>query len=101
MERNAHGGWLNVVPLVDQYRCLGLPTSQGLQNPPFPKDEVVEVKKFDVALLSEKKKDTLKKQKLTLKKESLKRKIEEMDANKKQQKLAQKDFLKSKKVRKM
>ena len=48
-----------------------------------------------------KKKDILKKQKLTMEKESLKRKIEEMDAVKKQQKLAQRDFLKSIKIRKV
>ena len=35
---------------MDQYRCLGLPLRQVLQYP--PKDEVVEAKKVDVALLT-------------------------------------------------
>ena len=100
-ERNAHGGWLNGIPSVDQYKCFRLPICQVLHYSPLLEDEVVEAKKIDVAQLSEKeKKDILKKQKLTLEKDLLKRKIEEMDAAKKQLKLAQKD-LKSKRITKM
>ena len=59
---------------------------------------VVQSRKIDPALLTEQKKnDILKKLKQTLEKESLKRKIEQMDAIKRQQKIVRQDFLKNKK----
>ena len=64
----------------------------------LPNNVVVQSRKIDPALLTEQKKnDILKKLKQTLEKESLKRKIEQMDAIKRQQKIVRQDFLKNKK----
>ena len=63
---------------------------------------VVQSEKNDPPPLTEQaKNDILKKQKQTLEKELLKRKIEQMDAIKRQHKIARQDFLKNKKIRKM
>ena len=99
---NAQGGWLSLSPLVNQHRCMGLPNPQVMQYPPLPNNVVVQSEKIDPPPLTEQaKNDILKKQKQTLENELLKRKIEQMDAIKRQHKIARQDFLKNKKIRKM
>ena len=101
-QSNAQGGWLSVSPPMNQYRCMGLPNPQVMQYPPLPNNVVVQSKKIDpVPLTEQEKNNILKKQKQTLEKESLKRKTEQMDAIKRQHKIARQDFLKNKKIRKM